>query len=209
MEYASYLAGERWSDHPSCTDPVLAALARAVNDLVSDTRRQELLADVPRVIGLRGSASDTLRVAASAAASALPISNMHRQNALAVGLRATLSALDEQRALGDPRAEAPEVRARAEAAFSLAPGATAWVERHPEFDARIPRGRHERAGLEIVRIAACGVAEACVGDADDRLITMLRAAIGELELGRPVTIPAAPQTAAAHAAQPASTFVMR
>ena len=28
MEFASYLAGERWSDHPACTHPLLAALAR-------------------------------------------------------------------------------------------------------------------------------------------------------------------------------------
>ena len=28
MEFASYLAGERWSDHPACTHPLLAAMAR-------------------------------------------------------------------------------------------------------------------------------------------------------------------------------------
>ena len=32
MELASYLAGERWSAHPPCTHPLLAALARDVND---------------------------------------------------------------------------------------------------------------------------------------------------------------------------------
>ena len=36
MEFASYLAGERWSDHPACTDPVLASLARGVNDNLTD-----------------------------------------------------------------------------------------------------------------------------------------------------------------------------
>jgi len=175
MEFASYLAGERWSDHPACTDPVLAALARAVNDLVSDTRRQELLGDVPRVIGLTASAEGTLRVAASAAASALPVSSMHRQHALAVGLRAVMGALDE---LG---VDARELRERADAAFAAAPGATDWVLRHAEFNASIPSGRQERAGLEIVRVAACGIAEACVWDSDDRLIAMLRTAIDEIE----------------------------
>jgi len=175
MEFASYLAGERWSDHPSCTDPVLAALARAVNDLISDVRRQELLGDVPRVIGLTASTTGTLRVAASAAASALPVSSMHRQHALAVGLRAVLGALD------DAGVDAPELRERANTAFASAPGAVDWLERHTEFNTRIPPGRQERAGLEIVRVAACGVAEACVWDADDRLIAMLRTAIEELE----------------------------
>lgn len=200
MEFASYLAGERWSDHPACTDSVLAALARAVNDLVGDHRRQELLRDVPRVIGMRGSPADTLRVAASAAASALPVSSMHRQHALAVGLRAALAALD---AMG---VHAPELDARAQLAFAAAPGAVAWVERHTEFHARIPTGREERAGLEIVRVAACGIAEACVWDADDRLIDMLRTAIADfeaahprVEVRQPIRMPAAPASSPATA----------
>ncbi len=36
MEMASFLAGERWSDHPSCTHPLLASLARLVNDSLGD-----------------------------------------------------------------------------------------------------------------------------------------------------------------------------
>ena len=39
MEFASYLAGERWSDHPACTHGTLAHLARMVNDLTSDAGR--------------------------------------------------------------------------------------------------------------------------------------------------------------------------
>jgi hypothetical protein len=175
MEFASYLAGERWSDHPACTDPVLAALARAVNDLVSDTRRQELLGDVPRVIGLTASNVGMMRVAASAAISALPVSSMHRQPARAVGLRAALGSLN------DAGVDVSELKARAAAAFASAPGAVDWLARHPEFNTSIPVARQERAGLEIVRVAACGIAEACVWDADDRLIATLRTAIEELE----------------------------
>ena len=47
MELASYLAGEKWSDHPSCTHPLLAALARDVNDHVSDASRVWLAPLVP------------------------------------------------------------------------------------------------------------------------------------------------------------------
>ena len=39
MEMASYLAGERWSDHPRCTHPLLASVGRLVNDLTSDASR--------------------------------------------------------------------------------------------------------------------------------------------------------------------------
>jgi hypothetical protein len=42
MEYVSVLAGERFSDAPACTDPVLAAVARAVNDYSGDASRQRL-----------------------------------------------------------------------------------------------------------------------------------------------------------------------
>ena len=47
MEFASYLAGEAWSDHPSCTHPLSASLARMVNDCSSDTARSRLMPLIP------------------------------------------------------------------------------------------------------------------------------------------------------------------
>jgi hypothetical protein len=52
MEYASILAGERFSDRPGCTHPVLAAVARAVNDAVGSRTRQRLVEFVPEVVGI-------------------------------------------------------------------------------------------------------------------------------------------------------------
>lgn len=57
MEYASMLAGERWSDHPRCTHPALAQLARSVNDGSPPVVRQRLAGLVPEVIGLTGRSS--------------------------------------------------------------------------------------------------------------------------------------------------------
>ncbi|MGH3099299.1 MAG: hypothetical protein ACRDMV_25240 [Streptosporangiales bacterium] len=54
MEYASLLAGEDWSDHPPCIHPVLAEMARTVNDRLDDDQRQNLLPLVPRLIGTAG-----------------------------------------------------------------------------------------------------------------------------------------------------------
>jgi hypothetical protein len=54
MELASYLAGERWSDHPACTHSWLAAVARLVNDHTSDEGRPLLAELIPSVIGLTG-----------------------------------------------------------------------------------------------------------------------------------------------------------
>ena len=47
MEMASFLAGERWSDHPRCTHPLLATLARLVNDNLSDQLRPKLIPMLP------------------------------------------------------------------------------------------------------------------------------------------------------------------
>lgn len=54
MEFVSLLAGERWSDSPRCTHPVLAAVARCVNDEMSTPRRQNLIPFAPDLVGLHG-----------------------------------------------------------------------------------------------------------------------------------------------------------
>ena len=57
MEIASFLAGERWSDHPHCTDPTLAELARCVNDVMPDGARSRLSLMIPSAIGTGGRTS--------------------------------------------------------------------------------------------------------------------------------------------------------
>lgn len=61
MEMASYLAGEEWSDSPVCTHPVLAVMARRVNDLMSDEDRGALLDLLPRLMGTTPVGSDAER----------------------------------------------------------------------------------------------------------------------------------------------------
>lgn len=66
MECVSVVAGEPWSDRPSCTHPVLAAAARGANDGLPDEERQRLLALIPRLVGTaeqpRGECVDGLLV---------------------------------------------------------------------------------------------------------------------------------------------------
>ena len=87
MEYASYLAGEKWSDHPACTHPLLSELARQINDFVSDGSRQALVELVPDMIGSTG---DDLRIDLSislrAARTALPVAAAERQQIMAVAV---------------------------------------------------------------------------------------------------------------------------
>lgn len=48
------LAGEPFSDHPGCVDPVVAAYLRALNDRLDHLERQRLLPYAARVVGTRG-----------------------------------------------------------------------------------------------------------------------------------------------------------
>jgi hypothetical protein len=53
MEAVAWLAGERHSDRPDCTCPVIAAYVRRISDLASDEQRQQLRTFLPRLIGSR------------------------------------------------------------------------------------------------------------------------------------------------------------
>jgi hypothetical protein len=174
MEFASYLAGERWSDHPQCTDPVLATLARIVNDAVSDQRRAELVIHIPRVVGLRGDDLHVGRlVALRAAIAALPVASMDRQRALAIGI------LSLRRELGHriPSQLAPA----AQQALDEVPDAAAWAASYLATT-RVASQPLRRDALQgITRLAAVGIAEACIQDAASLLIETLLAAIADVE----------------------------
>ena len=178
MEFASYLAGERWSDHPECTDPALAALARHVNDAVGDDARATLVPDIPRVIGLRDERGLVgLTTALRAAAHALPVASMDRQHALALAILGLLPAAERS---GAPRAAIDAARS----ALEVAPHASRWAAARM-VDWGVDESRLLRKGLEpIVHLAALGVAEACVADPDAILVAMLHAAIADAELVR-------------------------
>jgi hypothetical protein len=51
MEAVSALAGEPWSNSPSCTSPVIAAYAHSLGDWLPDDERQRLKAYIPRLVG--------------------------------------------------------------------------------------------------------------------------------------------------------------
>jgi hypothetical protein len=175
MEYASYLAGERWSDHPACTHASLASLARLVNDLTSDGARSRLATLVPSVVGLTG---DDPRIqtllSVLAATSALPIASSTRQGALATGLIRCDEVLAEWHG-----PEVDRARMRIRAAFLLAPGTEEWAR---EFIDQLSRRGTPILAINdeaLLRTAAIGIADACVTDADDRLARLLEQAIDE------------------------------
>ena len=170
MEFASFLAGERWSDHPSCTHPALASLARDINDLVSDSARGELVPLIHRVIGLTPDDRQIPAfVAMQAAAAAYPVASLERQRALAAGMLNLLHAVDD-----------PRIHALAADASSQAPDGARWARRFLATT-RSLRRFDAHAGAAITHTAVVGIALACVPDADARLVALLERAIHATE----------------------------
>lgn len=175
MELASYLAGERWSDHPACTHPLLASVARLVNDNTSDEGRNRLVELVPSVIGL---VSDDpradVRVTLRAAATALPVVSAERQRVLAVGILAGERVLAELE--GRPLDSLQE---RSRRALAEVPHAARWARRlTPGFRITV-KGFRRHSAPSIVRCSVEGIACACVSNPDDLLRDLLVGAITE------------------------------
>ena len=176
MEFASLLAGERWSDHPACTHPLLAAVARHVNDYTSDAGRPRLVELIPSVIGLTGEDLHIdATIALGSARLALPVVAAERQRVLAVAVLScerVLADLD-----GRPLAELDE---QSRSAMAQAPLAAAWAARFtstaPNLALSAKRFR-QQAAPTIVRTAAQGIAQACVPDPDGMLHDLLVRAI--------------------------------
>lgn len=176
MEFASYLAGERWSDHPACTHATLAHLARMVNDRTSDSGRARLTPLIPSVIGL--TSDDPLLdvlLAVRAANTALPVVAEEYQRSLAVALHVAVAFLAHHG--GMLAAEASEL---ATAGLHSVPAADAWAARFIQ-KVGLPRRPGMRAGQcrDIVTVAVDGISGACIGDTDDRLVALLTAAVSD------------------------------
>lgn len=177
MEYASWLAGERWSDHPDCTHPLLAGLARLVNDYISDDARSKLVGLIPSVIGLTGDDPRLdVRIAIRCAATAMPVVAEHRQRALAVSLltsQGVLADLDD----GPPAADDTELLEQAEEALAHVPYATRWAEQFTAIGDTTLKDFRRRAAPAAVRIAVIGIAEAAISDRDGLLLELFTTVI--------------------------------
>ncbi|TAJ50011.1 MAG: hypothetical protein EPO52_01395 [Herbiconiux sp.] len=177
MEFASYLAGERWSDHPSCTHAGLAHLARAVNDLTSNGGRNRLASLIPSVIGLT---SDDPRLelvlAVNGVAAALPDAPLDRQHALAVGGLVCQDALRRSEPVDG--FDISVVTDRFDRALLDAPEASTWARTFLERNSRWRRTEvTSRQTHATIAMAVDGVRSACVPYPDDRLRDLLATSI--------------------------------
>ena len=184
MEFASYLAGEPWSDHPACTHPLLAGVARDVNDCTTDAGRSRLAPLIPSVIGLIPDDPHVVpRVTAVCIQHALPVVSQERQYILAVALlvgERHLAAMD-----GRPF---DSLEPASKEALDSVPAATKWAR---AFTARPHRGTPDFARRTAPRAVSCaveGISQACVSNPDDRLFDLLTAAIAECEAWMPAPV---------------------
>ncbi|MGC4941191.1 hypothetical protein [Kribbella sp. DT2] len=175
MEFASYLAGEPWSDHPACTHPLLAGVARDVNDCTTDAGRSRLAPLIPSVIGLTPDDPHVVpRVTARCIQEALPVVSQERQYILAVALivgERQLAQLD-----GRPL---DSMNPASQEALDSVPSATKWAR---AFTAKAHRGTPDYARRTAPRAVSCaveGISQACVSDPDERLYRLLDNAIEE------------------------------
>jgi hypothetical protein len=173
MEMASYLAGERWSDHPACTHPLLGALARLVNDHTSDAGRSELVELVPSVIGLTSDDPHVdVQIMLRSARTALPVVSAERQRVLAVAVLAGERVLDDLD--GRPAGELEE---RSREALAQVPDAAQWAYRFTREMGITPKGVKRHSAPDAVRHSVVGIAEACIPDPDGMLRDLLAGAI--------------------------------
>jgi len=189
MEMASYLAGEKWSDHPKCTHPLLASMARLVNDALSDEERPGIATLVPDVVGLVAEDLEIdVALAIRAAATALPLASATRQNVLAVGL------LTARRMLDAVPGEHVDLERQCEEAFAQVPDALVWARRYAR-DARVSeRVFRRQTAPHIVAYAVEGIAVSCADAPAERLVALLRAGIADVRSRVPAPQPGAAVT---------------
>ena len=173
MELASYLAGERWSDHPTCTHSLLASVARLANDHTSDAGRPRLAQLIPSVIGLIGDdphidALITLRCSTIA----LPVAAADRQRVLAVSVlvcERVLAQLDGRRQ--------DSLTPHSERVLGTVPDAMQWAHRFTSDVPLLLTAFRKKAAPHAVRCAIEGAAFALTPDPDVVLRSMLAESI--------------------------------
>jgi hypothetical protein len=176
MELASFLAGEKWSDHPACTHPLLAALARLVNDCTTDAGRSRLVVHIPSVIGLTSNDPHVdVRIALRAATTALPIVNAERQRVMGVSIltaERVLAQLDGASAGEPPRGS--------RWAWTQDGNAMRWATAYVRDSHTSLKQFLRYAAPSTVQLAVEGIAVAVVPNPDEILHDLLAATIDEV-----------------------------
>jgi hypothetical protein len=169
MEYVSVLAGDAFTDAPPCTDPTLAAIARAVNDYSGDEMRQRL-AVLASDLTVAGPLPTSIQQAMGRRCllSALPYSSGSRRRVLAVALLGL-----ERAAAGSTKGYSPD-DVSLDTEFALIGCDTAVREAVERLEVLpVDLDQHHRRGLAAaIELAVATIAEEAT-DADELLYRLL------------------------------------
>lgn len=169
MEYTSVLAGERFSDSPHCTDPVLASVARSVNDYSSDRSRQRIAPYAGDLTAAHGASDDVQRgIVRRCLLTALRFADGNRRQVLLVAL------------LGLDRAATGAGRGWDDSMLSFDSelallGCDAGLTKAAAHVAALPvtAGEHSRRALSVsVELAVATIAESAGDAADEELFNL-------------------------------------
>jgi hypothetical protein len=154
MEAVSAAAGLSWSDNPTCTHPLLAHLARLVNDASTEAGRQVLLELIP---GLANATSDApARASASLASACTDYALRLRPTQLLIHLHhVTMTQLRREQRL-PARGTPPWVSAARQRVFLHGPGARA-VEQSVRACTLLPPAERDGALLTLLRLGLAAV----------------------------------------------------
>ena len=124
LEAVAYVAGEPWSDHPSCASYSVAAFGRTLNDAMPDEFRDTLLRPlVPLIVGTRSTGAVERRRAYIAADYA--VREAAPAALRAIGLHAEADTLAAMPSVVDARTARAATRAVVDAAAAAAAAARA------------------------------------------------------------------------------------
>ena len=174
MEFASSSRASAGATTPACTHGTLAPLARLVNDRTSDADRARLTPLIPTVIGLTSNdplldVLFTVR-AAHAACPSPPRSASARRpwRCASPSPSSRNSTTSSSRSRRAGRGRPPRRPRRRRLGHPVHRGGRSG-----------PPGMTVRQCRDIVTGSVDGIARACVGDADDRLVALLTAAVSD------------------------------
>ena len=177
MEAVSALAGEPWSNSPSCTSPVIAAYARSLNDWLPDDARQRLKVYIPRLVGTAAPDLELRRAFACADAAVRVFAPLAFAAAGLVEEAAKLGALApvDRESVESAESAAESAASAARSAASLAAWSAAESARSAADSARSARSASSAA-----RSAAASAARSAARSAESAPEAAARSAAFEL-----------------------------
>lgn len=178
MEWVAAFAGLPHSDHPACTDPVVASYVRTLNDWMPDDQRQRLIPYIPKLAATKNGVSPQTRAFLCAdravrvfAAMALKARGMHTE---ADKLSKMTPITDRASALTG-RARAAKLAANLTATYAADAAAAA-------ADAGHAAGHAANADAARATYAAAAAADAanaaCIGASDSYYANVAGGGVG-------------------------------